>query len=278
MTPPLKLNGIFPSIPTPFTHSGEIYAAKIRHNIEKWNLTTLAGYLVTCESPYLSESEKLFLWEEVARFTPSTKILIVDTGVESVRESIRLTNLAAALGYRCALIRTPALPHDALYYRAIADQAQIPLILESNASIETIAALSQHPNLIALLNQDSQQVSPLIERARPGFQILHSNALSLAPALRAGAIGGILSYASAAPFSCLTIAEAVQRREYEAAEDWQTRITQAATLVSTHDGIPALKYAMDFNGYYGGVPRLPLIPVSRAVQLKIETAFHGLRG
>ena len=32
------------------------------------------------------------------------------------------------------------------------------------------------------------------------------------------------------------------------------------------------------NGYYGGVPRLPLIPVSPQVRLELEAAFDGIKG
>ena len=42
----MKLQGIFPPITTPFDHKGDIYAAKLQHNIEKWNRTALAGYVV----------------------------------------------------------------------------------------------------------------------------------------------------------------------------------------------------------------------------------------
>lgn len=271
--PQLKLSGIFPPITTPFNHSGDIYPAKIRHNVEKWNLTNLAGYVVcgsTGESVYLTEAEKLYLWEEVAKFTPSSKLLIADTSLESVRETIHLTNLAASLGYHCALLSTPrhyqAFQDPTLYFRAVADQARIPLIIAG-------ANASDHPNIIAILT--SSNVEPLL---KPGLQVLTSNAINLAGSLRAGATGAIISYAGAAPFSCLTIAEAIQRREFEAAEDWQSRITNAAALVTDRYGIPALKYAMDFNGYYGGPPRLPMIPVPRPVQIEIEAAFHGLRG
>ena len=37
------------------------------------------------------------------------------------------------------------------------------------------------------------------------------------------------------------------------------RMTPAA--VTTKYGVPGLKYAMDLNGYYGGIPRLPLTPI-----------------
>jgi 4-hydroxy-2-oxoglutarate aldolase len=35
---------------------------------------------------------------------------------------------------------------------------------------------------------------------------------------------------------------------------------------------------MDLNGYYGGPPRLPLVPVSPAAREEIAAAFDGLKG
>jgi 4-hydroxy-2-oxoglutarate aldolase len=35
---------------------------------------------------------------------------------------------------------------------------------------------------------------------------------------------------------------------------------------------------MDLNGYYGGIPRLPLVPVGREAQAEIAAAFDGLKG
>jgi hypothetical protein len=32
------------------------------------------------------------------------------------------------------------------------------------------------------------------------------------------------------------------------------------------------------NSYYGGIPRLPLVPVSPAVRLELEAAFDGIKG
>src|ERR1035441_8943101 len=64
----MKLQGIFPPITTPFDHAGNIYAAKLQHNIEQWNRTTLAGYVVTGstgESVLLTAEEKVIFefWE-----------------------------------------------------------------------------------------------------------------------------------------------------------------------------------------------------------------------
>jgi len=36
-------------------------------------------------------------------------------------------------------------------------------------------------------------------------------------------------------------------------------------------GIPAIKHALDLNGYYGGFPRLPLLPLSAAQKAEVAS-------
>ena len=65
----LKLQGIYPPITTPFNSDGEIYKSKLQYNVEKWNRTGLAGYVVcgsTGESVFLTPEEKYLCWEVVA--------------------------------------------------------------------------------------------------------------------------------------------------------------------------------------------------------------------
>jgi 4-hydroxy-2-oxoglutarate aldolase len=93
-----------------------------------------------------------------------------------------------------------------------------------------------------------------------------------------GASGAILAFANAAPYASITIWEAFRTREHEAASEWQRRITAAARLVTTGYGIPGLKYAMDLKGYYGGLPRLPLVVPSVQAKREIEEAFREIQG
>src|SRR5512146_1711651 len=106
----MKLHGIFPPITTPFDSNGDIYVAKLKHNVERWNRTALAGYVVcgsTGESVFLTAEEKIELWEMVARHAAADKLLIAGTGMESGRETVCLTNRAAEIGYKAVMVRTP---------------------------------------------------------------------------------------------------------------------------------------------------------------------------
>jgi 4-hydroxy-2-oxoglutarate aldolase len=294
----LKLHGIFPPIATPFDHHGDLYKIKVQHNIEKWNRTGLAGYVVcgsTGESVYLTTEEKIRLWEWVAEYAAPEKLLLAGTGVEGVRETIELTNRAADIGYKAAMVRTPfyyknlinCADAQMLYFRAVADASKIPVMIYNwpqatgvDIMTDAVAALSHHPNIIAIKESSGnlEKVMQMIREVKPEFQVLVGSAPTLAPSLAIGAVGAVLAYANAAPYSTISIYEAHRTRESAAALDWQNRIAPAAQLVTTKYGVPGLKYAMDLNGYYGGIPRLPLTPIGPTAKKEIELAFDGIKG
>ncbi len=293
-----KLQGILPPIATPFDHNGDVYKAKVHHNVEKWNRTGLSGYVVcgsTGESVYLTTEEKLKLWEWVAESAASDKILVAGTGVEGVRETVALTNAAAERGYKAAMVRTPFYyknqihrpESQLLYFRAVADQAKIPILIYNwpqvtgvDIPVDTVVALSEHPNIFGIKESSGslEKCIQMIQSVKAGFQVLTGSAPILAPSLSIGCAGAVLAFANAAPYTTVTIWEAHRTREPEAAMDWQRRILRAAQLVTVKYGVPGLKYAMDLNGYYGGPPRLPLVPITPEAKQEIEQAFDGLKG
>jgi len=294
----MKLHGIFPPITTPFNREGEIWKIKVQHNIEKLNLTGLSGYVVcgsTGESVHLTTEEKIQLWEWVAEYAAPERLLIAGTGVESVRETVALTNRAAEIGYKCAMVRTPHyyknLINNAaaqmLYFQAVADQAKIPIFIYNWPQVtgvdipaEAVAQLSHHPNIIAIKESSGnlEKVMQMIREVKKGFQVLTGSAPTLAPSFAVGCVGAVLAFANAAPYATISIWEAHRTREAEAAADWQNRIGRPAYLVTAKYGVPGLKYAMDLAGYYGGPPRLPLIGPTPEAKKEIEEAFADLRG
>lgn len=294
----MKLHGIFPPLATPFDHEGNVWKVKVEHNVTKWNRTALAGYVVcgsTGESVALTFDEKIQLWEWVAQYAAPEKLLIAGTGVEGVHETVLLTNRAADLGYKAAMVRTPHYLKNLVnndgaqltYFRAVADRVKIPVMIYNwpqmtgvDISVEAVARLSEHPNIIAIKESSGslEKLMRLVNETKAGFQVLTGSAPTLAPCLAAGAAGAVLAFANAAPYACITIWEAHRTREFEAAQDWQRRIMTAARLVTVKYGVPGLKHAMDLNGYYGGPPRLPLAPVSPAAKDEIAAAFDGLKG
>lgn len=110
-----------------------------------------------------------------------------------------------------------------------------------------------------------------------GFQVLVGAANKLHPSLEAGAAGGILAFACPAPTVCYEIYAAWKEGDAELARLKQERIALAAQRVSAEMGIPATKYGMDFNGYYGGPARLPLLPLTGEQKAEVEHLLADIR-
>jgi len=92
----------------------------------------------------------------------------------------------------------------------------------------------------------------------------------LLDSLQVGASGGVLGFAAPAPTICFEIYAAFRDNDLELARSKQQKLEPATKRVVSQMGIPAVKYAMDLNGYYGGPPRLPLLPLSAAQKTEVE--------
>jgi 4-hydroxy-2-oxoglutarate aldolase len=293
----MKLQGIFPALATPFDSEGNLYKVKVLHNVDKLNSVGLGGYTVcgsTAETPLLSVEERIELMTWVKEASAPGKTLIAGVGCESVHETLHLADRAAQIGYDAALVLTPFYYRgqmhrpetQALFFRSVADRCKIPVLLYNipqvtgyDLPVETIAELSQHPNIAGMKDSSGNvaKMKDVLAAVKSGFQVATGSGLTISESLKIGAAGAILAIANPLPYACVTIWEAFRTRQPEAAEDWQQRIAPAAKLIATQYGIPGLKYAMDLNGYYGGPPRLPFVPPTEKAKAEIEQAFAGLR-
>lgn len=119
---------------------------------------------------------------------------------------------------------------------------------------------------------------PIKTRTREvGFQVLSGSAQTLLPSLSAGATGGILAMAAFAPQACTEIHMAWKDRDTAVADEKQQRLIPAADLICSRLGIPGVKYACDLNGYYGGLPRLPLLPLTADERRQVEDRLSNIR-
>jgi 4-hydroxy-2-oxoglutarate aldolase len=110
-----------------------------------------------------------------------------------------------------------------------------------------------------------------------GFQVLVGAAQTLEPSLQVGAVGAILAFADAAPTACYEIYAAWKEGDIELAQLKQERIAKASTRIVSGLGIAGMKHAMDFNGYFGGPVRLPLLPLTADLKAEVEQLMADTR-
>ena len=192
---------------------------------------------------------------------------------------------------------------------ALAEHPNILGIKESSGNVEKVAAMvkaTRHIQRTATVTEVQQAVTrrmPAVAQTgddggqmvsaghtavatRPrlktrdkavGFQVLVGAAHTLLDSLLAGACGGVLGFAAPAPTICFEIHAAFKDNDLDLARDKQSGLAPATRRVVSELGIPAIKYAMDLNGYYGGLPRLPLLPLAAEQKSEIEALMSSFR-
>jgi dihydrodipicolinate synthase/N-acetylneuraminate lyase len=110
-----------------------------------------------------------------------------------------------------------------------------------------------------------------------GFQVLTGSASILLEALEAGASGAILGFAACAPQACQEVYLAWKDHDLKLAAEKQQRIARPGQRITGELGISGIKHACDFNGYYGGRARAPLLPVTAEEKAEIESLLAAIR-
>jgi 4-hydroxy-2-oxoglutarate aldolase len=119
---------------------------------------------------------------------------------------------------------------------------------------------------------------PLKTRTKEvGFQVLTGSASIILPSLEAGAAGAILGFGACAPEACYEVYFAWKDRDAKLAADKQECIVKVNQRIVAEMGIAGVKYACDFNGYYGGYPRQPLLPLTAEQKAEIESLLLEIR-
>jgi len=291
----MDLSGVFPALVTPFAGDGSVSLADLKHNVQQYNHTGLAGYVAmgsTGESVLLSRAEAEAVLVTVKENAARNKKLIAGTGAESTAETIERTKRAAELGYDSALVKTPYYYKPAYkpenyitHYQRVADASPIPVLLYSvpqftGVALEPpeVAKLAEHPNIIGMKESSGnvQRVAEIIASVPRDFQVLVGSAATIYPSIVLGARGCILALGSALPEKCVELYSLIRQGQLEKARELQEIILRASKLVVSECGIAGVKYVMDQRGYRGGVPRLPLLPLKDEQKKRVNALLETL--
>lgn len=291
----MRLDGVLPPIPTPFT-GDRVDVAAMASNVERWMATRIRGVVVlgsNGEAPLLDEAESDAAIAAARERVPGDRLCLAGTGRESTTAAVRAARRAADLGADAVLVRTPSffkplLTHEAFvaHYTAVADASPVPVVLYNftaltgvTLGLDAVAALAEHPNIIGMKESgsDLKFVTALVDRTPADFAVLAGSAPVLYASLLVGAAGGILALASVVPDLCVELYDAVRAGRLSEARDLQRRLTPLAGLVTSKHGVPGLKAAVSLLGFTGGDPRPPLRPAGPAAVAEIRQALDRLR-
>ena len=109
-----------------------------------------------------------------------------------------------------------------------------------------------------------------------GFQVLWGAAADATEALRAGARGLLQPIAAAVPQAAFEVWAAWKDGDASLMAGKQSRLVDAEQGIPSYD-IAAIKAGSELSGYFGGRPRLPLLPVTADRQAEIAGLLRSMR-
>jgi len=290
-----SLTGIFPPIPTPFNDDETIAWDKLRENVERWNMYPLSGFLVhgsNGEFCYQTRDERVKVIKAVKESMSPSKLLLAGSGCESTKETVSMTRDMAEAGADVAVVITPSYykgkmtgPVLEKHFTTVADESPIPVVLYSvpanttiDLPVQTAARLSSHPNIIGMKESggDVTKIGHLVHLTQNNnFQLLAGSASFLLPSLAVGAVGGICALANCLPGPVCQLQQLCREGKWEEAKDLQHRLIEPNGAVTKQFGVPGLKEAMEWFGFYGGPCRSPLTPLEPMESQALDVAFSG---
>uniref|UniRef100_A0A8C1QI42 4-hydroxy-2-oxoglutarate aldolase, mitochondrial n=1 Tax=Cyprinus carpio TaxID=7962 RepID=A0A8C1QI42_CYPCA len=293
----LDISGIYPPIATPFTRSEDVDYQRLDDNLKKYANLPFRGLVVqgsNGEYPYLTPEERVEVVKRVKQALPEDKLLVAGSGCESTRDTILMSQRMADAGADCLLVVTPCFYRGRMdsralinHYAKVSDASSVPVVLYSvpantglDLPVDAIMQLSQHPNIVGLKDSggDITRIALIVQKTRSqGFQVLAGSAGFLMAAYAVGAVGGVCALANVLGQQVCDLAQLCVSGRWNEARELQYRLIEPNTAVTRQYGVPALKQAMEWFGYHGGVCRSPLQPLSKAdlEQLRVKFSSNG---
>lgn len=280
------------AVVTPFTDKGVNYP--VLEKLVEFQIQGGTDAIVVCgttgEASTMPDDEHIAVIKFVVEATNKRVPVIAGAGSNDTRHAIELSQAAEAVGADGLLSVTPyynKATQKGLYghFKVIADSVNIPIILYNvpgrtnlNINPETIQALAEIDNIIAVKECNLGQVGDVVNLCGEGFSVYSGDDNMVLPVLSMGGKGVISVMANIIPkdthdmvanFFAGNIKGAIQQQ-------LQT-LNLIKALFSEVNPIP-VKAAVNLLGFEAGLCRMPLTELSDSnlALLRNEMKAYGL--
>ena len=282
--------GSLPALITPFK-DGAVDFDTLDALVE-WHIAEGSNGLVpvgtTGESPTLSHEEHEAVVEAVVKAAKKRVPVIAGAGSNNTVEAIRLIQHAERVGADGALVVTPYYNKPTqggliAHYTALHDATTLPIVIYNipprsviDMSPETMGELAKLPRIVGVKDATGKLERVSLQRMTCGADFIQlSGEDATAHGFNAqGGVGCISVTANVAPRLCAQLQAATLAGDYAAALEIQDRLMPLHVAIFTEPGLAGAKYAMSRLGLCRNEVRLPLIPVTRPVEQKIDEALR----
>ena len=281
------------AIITPFTKDGVNFK-----EFEKLIEDQIAGHvdsIIVCGTTGESSTMTLEERKETIKFAVDVvhkRIpVIAGTGGNCTKSAIEMTKFAESVGVDGALIVTPYYNKTTqqgliAHYKAIAKETNLPIILYNvpsrtgvNILPKTCQELAKMENIVAIKEASGNlsQVAEIANLCQEDLNIYSGNDDQILPVLSLGGIGVISVLSNIMPEFTHTMVEDFFEKKIEKAMQAQIKaIPLIQALFCEVNPIP-VKAGLNMIGYQAGLPRLPLVEMSKENQEILRNEIQKLK-
>ena len=286
--------GSLVALVTPTREDGAVDEVQLARLVE-WQIAQGSKGLVsvgtTGESPTLSHDEHKRVVEVTVEAAARRVPVIAGAGSNSTLEAIGLARHAKQAGADGILVVTPYYNKPTqeglfLHYSAIADAVELPLIIYNipsrsvvDMSVETMARLARHPNIVGVKDSTANLARPLHTRSACGADFIQlSGEDHTALAFNAaGGVGCISVTANVAPALVAGMQKAWAQGRIDEAMALQDSLLPLHDALFVETNPAPVKYGLSLLGFTHGACRLPLAPLGALSRDRVHAAMGGLR-
>ena len=276
---------------TPFK-DGKVDEEAFRSHVE-WQIGEGIHGLVPCgttgESPTLSHEEHMRVVELCIEIADGRVPVIAGTGSNSTDEAIGLTRHAKEAGAAGALMVTPYYnkpTQEGMYrhFSAVADAVDIPIMIYNiparsvvDMTIETMARLAKHANIVGVKDATADLVRPALTRLAIGadFCQLSGEDATAVPFFAQGGHGCISVTSNIAPKLCVALFEAWTAGDLSTVAELNDRLMPVHDALFVESNPAPVKYAASLLGRCADEVRAPLCELAEASKTAVSDALRA---
>jgi 4-hydroxy-tetrahydrodipicolinate synthase len=287
----MRFQGSFTALATPF--KGGKVDEKAFQSFCDWQITEGTAGLVpvgtTGESPTLSHAEHKRVVELAIEVARGRATVIAGAGSNSTEEAIDFAKHgekagADALLVVCPYYNRPSQEGLFLHFKAIADSVSIPIFIYNipgrsavDMSVETMARLSRHPNIVGVKDATANMSRVSEQRAACGadfIQLSGEDATALGFNAHGG-VGCISVTSNVAPRLAAEFQAATLAGDYARALQLQDRLMPIHKAMFCETSPAPVKAGLEMLGKMSAEVRLPLAPATASARETVRQALVG---
>ena len=283
--------GSFTALVTPFKN-GAVDEAALRALIEHQIKSGTHGLVpvgTTGENPTLTGEERRRVVELCVEISAGRVPVIAGTGANATAAAVELQRHAKTVGADAGLVvapyyNKPSQDGIAAHFEAVADAVELPIFVYNiparsvvDVSVETMARIAEHPNIIGVKDATGDMARVTRQRLACGddfIQLSGEDASALGYNAHGG-VGAISVTSNVAPALCAAFQAACLDGRWEEARSLNDRLQPLHEALFAAPSPAPTKYALSLLGLCQAEVRLPLVACPDPVKAQVRAAMEG---